>query len=70
MLGGMGDEGCSPWCPSNDNEQCCGSLSGCHVADSNMAPGFDVREMNGGEVSCLTSAHCHLCPFVGAGHCL
>ena len=67
MLGGMGDEGCSPWCPSNDDERCCHSLSGCHVADGNMAPGFDVREMNG-EASCLTSARCRLCLFVGAGH--
>jgi len=53
-LGGMRDRRYSPWCPDND--------------DNNMAPGFGISKMNGGEVSCLTSAHSCLYLFIGAGH--
>jgi len=34
----MGDEGGSPWCPNNDDEQCRRSSSGCHITVSNVAP--------------------------------
>ena len=44
------------------------SSFGCHVADSDVAPGFHVRGMSGRrKMSWLTSAHCLLLPFVGAG---
>ena len=39
----------------------------CHVADSNMAPGFHIRGLNGGEVGCLTLARHCLCLSMGAG---
>jgi len=40
------------------------SLFGCHVAVGDVATGFCVRYVSGGEVSLLTSAHRRLCPFV------
>ena len=43
------------------------SLFGGHIAVSNMAPGFCVRYVSGGEVSLLTSAHRRLCLFVDPG---
>ena len=46
-LGGMGDEGCSLWCPNNNEQHHCSS-SGCHITDGDMAPGFSVREINVG----------------------
>ena len=40
----------------------------CHVAVSDMAPGFRVRGMSGRrKMSWHTSAHCLLLPFMGAG---
>jgi len=67
-LGGTGDGGNSPWSPNNDDEQHHHSSFGCHITISDEAPGFSVREMDGGEVTCLTSARRCLCLFVGAGH--
>jgi len=43
------------------------SLFGCHVAVGDVAPGFCVRYVSGGEVSLLTSARRCLCPFVDPG---
>jgi len=43
------------------------SSFGCHVAVSNMAPGFCVRYVSGREVSLLTSARRCLCPFMDPG---
>jgi len=44
---------------TTNNDQCHHSLFGCHVAVSNVAPGFCVKWMIGrGEVSLLTVAHC------------
>jgi len=41
----------------------CHSLFGCHIAVSNVAPGFCMRDVSG----VLTLASCHLCLFMGAG---
>ena len=43
------------------------SLFGCHVAVGDVAPGFCVRYVSGGEVSLLTSARRHLCAFMDPG---
>jgi len=45
----------------------CHSLFGCHVTVGDVAPGFCVRYVSGGEVSLLTSAHHRLCPFMDPG---
>jgi len=43
------------------------SSFGCHIAVGNLAPGFCVRYVSGGEVSLLTSDCCHLCLFMDPG---
>jgi hypothetical protein len=48
------------------NDECHSSL-GCHVAVSNMAPGFHIRQMTGRQVSLLTWGRCHLCSLVDDG---
>ena len=45
----------------------CRSSFGCHVAVGDVAPGFCVRYVSWGEVSLLTSARRHLCPFMDPG---
>jgi len=58
-------------CPNNNNERR-PRLVVRHLVAMLLAAtwhlGFVLECKRGGEVSCLTLAHCRLCPFVGAGH--